>query len=205
MPAPASPCPHVHPACRCKVNACTTTPTRVVISYLRSCDGQIQSKTRHGPGPGGLDLPNLAVGQRKQQLSTNPGETEPLLRCSARQSECINRQRLRFHCIMHSPQYLSSADTSARWGDGGLFAAQHWRPAEGPLCSESFRNLNLCSSDVTEGRSVRFTRNSPLFSPLFSKYPCLFSSYSASLAHCDLEVGYYSFETANPKQTLIKG
>lgn len=89
---------------------------------------------------------------------------------------------LRFHCIMHLPQYLSSANTSARRSGGRLrLHGAEVGPAEGLLRSESFRNLNLPGSasrwrhSCGKGRSVHFARKSPFFpSPFFSKCPCLF-------------------------------
>lgn len=84
---------------------------------------------------------------------------------------------LRFHCIMHSPQYLSSANTSARWSGGRLrLHGAALGPAEGLLESESFRNLTLPSSasrwrhSCGKGRSVRFGRKSPFF-PSFLQMP----------------------------------
>lgn len=80
---------------------------------------------------------------------------------------------LRFHCIMHSPQYLPSANASAR-GSGGRRRPRGAAlgPAEGLLRSESFRNLNLPSSASRwrhswKGRSVRFRRKSPFPPPSF--------------------------------------
>lgn len=138
----------------------------MVIIYLFHYDRVTQAARKLGL----TTKPGLATIPRRQNQSS---DTQ-----SNNLNECINRQC--FHCIMHLPQYLSSANTSARWSGGRLrLDGAALGPAEGLLGSESFRNLNLPSSasrwrhhsSCGKGRSVHFGRKSPFPPPPFLQMP----------------------------------
>lgn len=85
---------------------------------------------------------------------------------------------LRFHCIMHLPQYLSSANTSARWSGGRLrLHGAALGPAEGLLGGVSLSGIWICPAlppaDVTAvvRADLSILEGNPPFSPSFLQMP----------------------------------
>lgn len=172
----------------------------MVIIYLFHYDRVTQAARKLGL----TTKPGLATIPRRQNQSS---DTQ-----SNNLNECINRQC--FHCIMHLPQYLSSANTSARWSGGRLrLDGAALGPAEGLLGSESFRNLNLPSSasrwrhhsSCGKGRSVHFGRKSPFFPPLFSPNARVYFWINLPQLHTVtwiLTVSHLRIMTVSPKRRI---